>query len=603
MKYNVAMPKKQKRPQQSPPKCAVEPGRETNLNEVFALLGVIILGLAVFGRCATYDYVLYDDPNIIFNNPHVMSGLSLKNIYWALTNPNFGLYQPLPTISFMIDRELFGDWAGGFHLMTLLWHLLCACALFMTLKRLLNNFPVALAVALLFTAHPVQAMTVNWIAARNEIMPAFFMLLSIEAYRRYATKRGYGAYGASLVFMLLAVMSKQGAIMLPALLLLLDYWPLRRIEINFFKIGGAARAALPLLLEKTPWFALTGLGVFFAFFGKTQFNVLDRNTLMSPLDNMGFALTAYVRYLFHLLYPFRYVTAYSPSTDWITPPVVLGAALVLTAISGVALLLHARRPYLIVGWGWFVLSLLPVCGLVRFASESIALRYLYAPAIGLYLMVAFLIYEIYCPNAAQSGKNDAVAAGAPDGYKKIIGSLVFILAVLCFWQSGFWRDSETLAWRALAATNDTNAIAHNHLGHIRVHQGRHQEAEKHMRAAMELEPQISIYTFNYAVLLLLLGRHQESLDLLAPIVAKQPDNAQVISQYGAALAGLQRFEEARKYLERTLEIEPDNASALYNLATVLIQQEKRQAAKKHLQTLLKLRPSNRQAKALLDSIE
>ena len=571
--------------------------------EIMAVALIITLGIIVYGRCVTYDYVLYDDPNVIFKNPNVLSGFSPSGVYWALTNPNFGLYQPLPTISYMIDREFFGDWAGGYHLVTLFWHLVCAVTLFLVLLRLFNNFPVALMASLLFTIHPVQAMVVNWIIARNEIMVTLFALLSVEFYRQYAMKKDYCAAAFSLSFMLMAFMCKQGIVLLPAVLLVLDYWPLKRIEIKFDDFKKTLGAAVRLALEKLPWIAISGIGVFLAFFGKTQFHILDKNSLMSPLDNLGFAFVAYIRYMYHLLYPVHYVTAYSTATDWLTLWMAAGAFVILITITLTTLFYYKRRPYLLVGWVWFVLLLLPVSGLVRYNSESIALRYLYAPAIGLYLLVAFGLYDLCSTKKAISAPEEGIKRTSPRAFKIIAAILVLLLAALCFWQSGFWKNSEVLAQRAIVATGDNNAIAHNHLADIRIRQKLYGLAEMHMRKAMELEPDIKAYTHNYAVLLIRQERYQEAHDLLAPIVSENMHMVSIVSQYGSVLLALKQLEKAREYLEKAVEMEPNHVPAVFNLAFCLVQQNEKEKARQYLERVLELQPDHAKARVLLDSIQ
>ncbi|MCK5862951.1 MAG: tetratricopeptide repeat protein [Candidatus Hydrogenedentes bacterium] len=578
-------------------------GKSGRSREIAALIAIVVIGLAVYGRCVTYEHVLYDDPNIIFDNPHINSGLSIENIGWAFTTPNFGLYSPLPGMTFMLDSNLFGDWAGGFHFMTMAWHLLCACTLFIVLLRLLRNFPVALLTALLFTVHPVQAMTVNWIQARNVIMPAFFLLLSIEAYRRFTEDRSWKACAASLCFMLLAFLSKQGSVLLPAVLLMLDYWPLRRLRIDLRNIAETVRRAIGLILEKIPWMAMSGVGIFLAFVGKNQFDVLDKNAITSPLNNLGFSFTAYIRYLFHLLYPVNYITSYSRISEDISLWMMLAAFVVLILITCLLLFFYARRPYLIVGWTWFVLLLLPLSGLLRYNFESIALRYVYTPAIGLYLLTAFLLYEVFLPGAANAEAGEHEGDVAPMGFKITAVVLVGVLVVLCFWQSGFWRDTKTLAQRAVAVTDNTNAIAQNHLGHIATEQGRIRLAEVHFREAMKIEPGVHAHIYNYAAALIRQQRYQDALNILDTILKESMDFSSITSQYGAALVGLERYEEADKYLERALEIGPDCVPALFNLALSLYRQHKNEEVIPLLKHVLEVQPSHKKARVLLDLLK
>ncbi len=579
------------------------PRPSTWQRDAFALAIVIGLGLLVYGRCATFESTLYDDPQIIFENPHVMSGLTFDSVYWAFTEPNLGLYMPLPTVSFMLDRNLFGDWAGGYHFMTLLWHLLCTCTFYLVMQRLFHHFPAVFAATLLVAVHPVQAMTVNWVSARNEIMPAFFVLLSIEAYRRYALGASRRAYCLSLGFMLLGLFSKQGPVMLPAALFLLDYWPLKRMELSLRAPWTSVRSIARRIPEKLPFFLLSGVGVFFAFYGKTDFGVLDRNTLTSPIDNLGFAMVSFVRYLGHLVYPVRYIMAFSFTTDYLAAWMSLAAATLLIAVTLAVLTQYRTRPYLMVGWGWFCLFLLPVSGLVRYATESIALRYLYAPGMGLYLLTGFALYEGALRIARRRDVDLQTTVPAPPvGFWAVVAVLTAVLAALCFWQSGFWRDSESLAWRALAVTNNQNAMAHNHLGVIRERQGRPEQAFMHFRDSTQLEPTSRTYRYNFANVLIRREQYQEALELLEPIMPNNQRYVPVLNLYGAALVGLNRAEEGIPYFERCLEIEPRYVPALYNMGFSLLVLERKSEARPYFERALAVQPTHRSAKLALEHL-
>jgi len=581
------------------------------------LILLCALCLVVYGRCATFEHTLYDDPNIIFENEHVQQGLTLESIRWAFTTPNFGLYMALPTLTFLIDRDLFGDWDGGYHLSTLFWHLLCVASFYLVMRRLTGAFAPVLAASLLVAVHPVQAMTINWISARNEIIPPVFMLWSIDFYRQ-GTLTGVSGfdrkrlrlYGASLLLMLLGLLSKQGIVLLPVVLLLLDYWPLQRITLQPDKPLQTLNRMLRLSLEKIPWFLLSVIGVGLAFYGKMNFGAFEDETLQSPLNNIGFSAVSFVRYLFHLVYPERYLMAYS-AFQW-TPAwwMVAGSVLLLGSITATAFYLLWRQPWMIVFWAWFVCFLLPVSGLVRYASESIALRYLYAPGMGIYLLVAFGLFSLiqrFLKPPRPSGKTPSNEKKSKAGkmgevisqkekVPPLFWSIVAVLTIACaaqaYRQSGFWRNAQSIAERSLVVSGGTNALAHNHLSVLFERQGQQAKYFAHSKAAFDLEPGRSAWRANYATALGRRGQYRECLEITEPLLKTLPDSVMANNLYGLALTGLGRYEEALPYLEKAVSIEPRYVPAQYNLGACLEQLGRLEEALSHYEQALAEQPGH-----------
>ncbi|HDP33987.1 MAG TPA: hypothetical protein ENN29_02635, partial [Candidatus Hydrogenedentes bacterium] len=311
--------------------------------QVMAL--VALLCVVTFGHNITFTFIPVDLPQMIFENEHIMTGPTWENIKWAFTEPNLALYQPLPNLTFMIDSQLFGYWPGGYHSVTLLWHIACTWLFFWVMLRLVKNFPVVWVATLLMAVHPVQLSVVSTTGSRNEVMQAVFMLLSVDAYRRYATEQSRRAYWCSVLFMGLGLLCKQIIVMLPVVLLLLDYWPLRRIEISFRRLGATCRAAVNLAVEKAPFFALSFMGAFLAFYGKMQYDQIRYHVMRLTIpDAIYFVITGYARYLGHLAAPYRlsYFEAYAEQQYlWL----FLASVATLTVISVVSLVLLWKRPY------------------------------------------------------------------------------------------------------------------------------------------------------------------------------------------------------------------------------------------------------------------
>jgi tetratricopeptide (TPR) repeat protein len=325
-----------------------------------------------------------------------------------------------------------------------------------------------------------------------------------------------------------------------------------------------------------------------------------------------------------------------------------GSALLLFTLTALALWQLWRRPWIIVCWGWFVCFLLPVSGLVRYAAESIALRYLYAPGMGLYLLAGFGLYELTrrigrihgdshplsSPKkyAASNRKPDkgvimgitgdsrpllplqkrlgnitqpdtgVIIGDCPRLFWTVTAALVMVSSGLAFRQSGFWKDSETLAQRALAVTSGQNAMAHIHLGVIRNRQGLRQQGFAHLQKCMELEPERNMWRANYATALNQLGRYNETLTVVKPILDQQPDSVVLLNLYGGALTGLLRFEEAMTYLERALTIEPRHVPSLYNYGVCLQHTGRKDEARDYFERALEVQPTHQMAKKALEEL-
>jgi protein O-mannosyl-transferase len=567
--------------------------------EYQAMALIAALCIVVFGRNITFTYILVDLPKMIFENPHIITGLSWENLWWAFTQPNLALYQPLPNLTFMLESHLFGGWPGGYHSMTLLWHIACMCLFLWVMMRLTNNFTVVFSATLLMAVHPVQTLVVSQIAPRNEIMQAFFMLLSIEAYRRYVQKGSYKAYLCSVVLMGLGLLCKQIIVMLPVVLLLLDYWPFHRIEISFRNFRNTTRNALVLVAEKAPWFAVSLLGVFFAFYGKMQYDQIRYHvSKLTVPDAVYFIITGYARYLGHLLYPVRisYFEVYGEERIlWF----FLVSATVLFLITVTSIYWLWKRPYLIVGWLWFVALLFPVSGVIRYMLESIALRYLYAPAMGVYITVFLGLYELVRrlqpdkepesqPAETQNTNHDKM----PQWYWIGVGLATAILATLAFWQNGFLRDTESGVMRMQKVTGDRSAMGHGVLAVIRFEQERIEEAEEHFQRALEIQPEGHVFRYKYAGALYAHEKYQKVIEVMKPAVEDVPDAFEYLELYALGLMATGRLPEARKHLEKALEIQSNQVSLLQNLAYCLILQGNYKDAQPYLEKGLRLDPES-----------
>ncbi|MCK5862953.1 MAG: tetratricopeptide repeat protein [Candidatus Hydrogenedentes bacterium] len=556
---------------------------------------IAALCFIVFGYNITFSHFQFDVPQMIFENPHINTGLSWENIQWVFTTPNLALYQPLPDLTFMLESQFFGNWSGGYNTMTLLWHIACMCLFLRVMTRLTHNFTVIFAATLLLAVHPVQTLIVSQMAPRNEIMQAFFMLLSIDAYRRYVEKGSYPAYAFSLVCMAVGLLCKQVIVILPVALLLLDYWPFKRIDLSFQDFRQTLRTAGKLILEKMPWFSVSLLGIFLAFYGKTQYDQINYHvSRLSLSDSIYAVITGYARYLGHLLYPVRvsYFETYGQIHYlWFF---LLSAAVLLTITIGV-FIGRKKYPYLIIGWCWFIAFLFPVSGVVPYMIEAISLRYLYIPAMGLAIAVSMGWYTISRPRKTEGETEKLSKTGQeimPSRYWVSIAIVTALLSVLAFWQNTFLRDTESIVQRMQELADGKNTMGHNALAIVRMKQKRYEEAEEHYRRCVELQPKTYIYRLYYGRLLNQAKKYQEQMDILAPAVEAFPDDPAYLELYGVGLLETGRVRQAEVCFRHGLRCVPDAPAMMQNLAYSLILQGKYSEAISFLENVLQVEPNN-----------
>ena len=480
-------------------------------------------------------FVDYDDDVYVTANTHVQSGLTLAGMVWSLGSTAGGNYwHPLTWLSHMLDCQIFGLRPWGHHLTSVLFHSANTVLLFVVLRRMTKATWRSLLVAALFGLHPLRVESVAWVAERKDVLSAFFGLLAIIFYVRYAEGRRQEAEGRmpqpatrnpqlaaspspsairhppsaifcllSLGFFTLGLMSKPMLVTLPFVLLLLDYWPLRRLQ----RLTPAQPSPLPpqpstvwrLLVEKLPFFVFAaGTSVAASWVQKGA----GVTAVGLPLGaRAGNALVAYSRYLGKLIWPVKLAVLYPHPIYWPAETVAL-AVLLLLAVTVFVLALGRRHPYLRVGWFWFVGTLVPVIGLVQAGAQSMADRYTYLPMIGLLVMLVWGAHEL-----TRQWRYRVIAwAGAA------VAMTVCCLA-LTRQQIGYWKDTETLFRHALAVTRD-NAIAHLKLGTTLSDQGRFEEAISELHEAIRLKPDDSDSHNNLGAAL---GRQGRLDEAIAPI--------------------------------------------------------------------------------------
>jgi len=574
-------------------------------------LALALVTLAAYLPATRHGFVLYDDPEYLTQNRVVQAGLTLRGMRWAFTTFQGNLWIPLSWLSHMLDCEWFGVDPGAHHLVSALWHAANAALLFLVLRRMTGFvWPSAFAAAL-FAWHPLRVESVAWAAERKDVLSGLFFLLALGAYGRFAQGGGPlpsamadpGAKGPngqppcsvsppafsifyflSLASFACGLMSKPMLVTFPLLLLLLDFWPLRRCELPPWP-GWRRREAEPawrrglnrLLLEKVPFLALsvvvcvvTALASRGRAVGTEHYGLIDR---------AGNALAAYGSYLGKILVPVNLAIVY-PLPARVPWGRAAAAAGVLALITALVWRARVQRPWWLIGWAWFVGTLVPVIGLVQVGTQALADRFTYLPFIG--LAMALGCDGAFWARRWRLNPGLVVAAAA-------------VVLVLCLAgterQLRFWSSDERLFERALAVTAD-NPVAHANLGVALEQQGRRGEARAHYEAALELMPSLAQVHNNLANLLDEAGETNAALSHFLVARRLQPDAPLVRANYGSMLVKLGRFDEAAAEFEAAARLSPGDPRPFYLMGKALLRQGRPAEAVGRLQRALELDPND-----------
>jgi Flp pilus assembly protein TadD len=537
------------------------------------------------------NFITLDDFSYIAKNPQVIQGLTPRTALWALTSTEDGNWYPLRRLSHLVDVSLFGLDARGHHLVSVGWHAAAALLLFLALHRMTGRRWRSFVVAGLFAAHPLQVESVAWAAERSNVQTGFFFALTLLLWARYARRPSWGRYGAVLCSCALGLTAKPMLMTLPFLLLLLDLWPLGRLS----KPGAPPwRIAAPLLgrrlLEKAPLFALAAASGAMAVFAHRQLGALPTFESLPLSSRLANAALSFWRYLGKLLWPADLAVFYPHPGAGIPAGPVWAAALLLAAATALALLSARRRPWLAAGWLWYAGTLAPMSGIVQFGLHAMADRFVYLPAIGIFLAFVWTVAEDF-PAPLRRPALLAPLAGAA------LAALGAVSAV----QTGYWKDSETLFRHALAVTRENWMIRHS-LGVGLAEAGRHEEAIVNYREAVRIQPKFADFRYNMGGSLAALGRHEEAVEqyrAAVPLVAPSsgalgPEDAlraaSIQYNLGISLFRLGRRDEAAAAFREAIRLRPDNAAAWFNLGSVMASLGRRVESSASYREAVRLRP-------------
>ena len=445
--------------------------------------------LALYWQVKEHEFITYDDYEYIVQNPLVVSGIKLSNLGHAFTTAHASNCHPLTWISHMLDAELFGMNPAGHHLSNLALHIAATLLLFLFLRQTTGAIWRSFLVAALFAVHPLHVESVAWTAERKDVLSALFWMLTLLAYRRYAANPRVTAYLLTLVLFVMGLLSKPMVVTLPFVLLLLDFWPLGRL--NPMKLKAR------LLLEKVPFLLLSLASSLLTFFVQRQWGAVMEQIPLS--DRITNAMTSYMAYLLKTFWPHDLAFYYPHPLDSTPLWKITGAVAAIGMITWISVRTYRTLPFLAVGWFWYLGTMIPVIGIVQVGGHGMADRYTYLPLIGIFIALSW--------SAAHLAERWRVLRRALPAF--FLCSLL-ALSIHTWHYVGTWKDSITVYSHAIRATSG-NFLAHNNLGNVLARQGKLLEAEHHLREALRLNPANALAQNNLGMVLVLQGRAEEGV--------------------------------------------------------------------------------------------
>jgi FOG: TPR repeat len=546
----------------------------------------------VFGQTVHYEFVNFDDDIYVYENLRITSGLTLQGIRWAFSHSYCYYWAPLPALSHMLDCQLYGFSPGSHHLVSVLLHGATAVLLFLVFREMTGALWRSAFVAVVFAIHPLRVESVAWITERKDVLSGLFFVLTLGAYVSYV--RNLGGKGSQARYLVVAFLFAMGLmskppslVMLPLVLLLLDFWPLSRF-------GQPVSAGTPaerirgkdsfsvlkgLVIEKIPLFAVSAVSC--------AVTILTANTVPVEQRSIGArlanAIVSYTAYLGQTFYPADLAVFYPFPASGIPSWKILSSLVLLASVTVGVFVLRRSQRYLVVGWLWYLGMLIPMIGLIQVGAQARADRFTYLPQIGLLLLIAWAMGDL-----CASLRHRCAVLGA--------GALMAVAALMAcaHLQASHWKNSESL-WRHILACTSSNNVAHNNLGTALLQMGRVDEAAIHFQKALEVQPQYAEARNNLGNVFFQKGRIDEAVADYQRALEINPKLP--LARYNLGVAFLQkgRVSEAAGHFQGALQIEPDFVKAHYNLGITLVQLGRVSEAIGHYNKALEINPNYAEA--------
>ncbi len=582
-------------PDRDPGGSADEPAPEAapagdRIATVLAVVVPVIVAIAYLPVLRN-GFLNYDDDLLVTDNPMVNPGLTIEGIKWAFTQTHRSNWLPVSWLSHMVDCSLFALNAWGHHLTSLVLHIANTILLFGFIRRISGSLWTGAIAAALFGVHPIHVESVAWVAERKDVLSAFFWLLTCHAYLRYVNDRDIRSYFLAMVLLGVGLMAKPMLVTLPFVLLLLDFWPLRRmafgpsLRVTRAESGGlfanVAQASFGrLILEKLPFFGLAVAACVITFLAQKGGGAVEKIAHTPIGMRMANALYSYLIYLLKMAVPHGLSVFVPHPRDAMPAMVVIGAAVLLIGVTAAVLYFARRCPFLPVGWFWYLGTLVPVIGIIQVGAQGHAYRYTYIPMIGIYIMLTLGLPPLF--RRFRLGPPLLAAAAA---------TAVLVLAATTWCHTGYWRNNETLYTYALSVTED-NYLAHSNLAAHLMGEERHAEAIPHAQAALRIRAAYASAQRNLGLCYLHTERYDEAIGELTKALIIHPRKADIHYNLAIALTRTGRSVEAAQHYALVLDDRPDDIVVLMAAAALYSENKETDKTIECLERVLVLEPTN-----------
>ncbi len=528
-------------------------------------LFLVVTTCAVYWQVVTFDYVDYDDPAYVSENPRVLQGLNPENIRWALTANVVANWHPVTLLSLLLDSTIFGPQPWGFHLTNLLLHLACSVLLFLLMVRCTKLIWASFIVAIAFALHPLHVESVAWISERKDVLSIFFWMLTMLFYCQYVQNKKNVSYLLALLFFAFGLMSKPMLVTLPCVLLLWDYWPLERMDVlssqSLNPVQLESKKPLKfLVLEKTPFIILSAIICVVTIFAQKK--TLMSFEAFSFKERLFNALVSYVNYIAKMFYPTNLAVFYPHPQDTLQLYKVIISVIILFSVSLTAVLLGRRRKYFLIGWLWYLGTLVPVIGLVQVSEQAMADRYTYIPYTGLFIILAWGIYDFF--KTRKNVKRTLI----------VIALLISAILMVCsFRQASYWKNTYTLFTHALEVTSEKDLV-YNQLGVYFAANNKTEKAFEYFNSSLKIRPNDKYAHYNLGKLFFEQGKTDQAIEKFEQVLRLKSDDINDVKTYNLlAQAFLQqnKISQAIAVCQHGLDSHPD-AYKLHNLLGILFSQ-------------------------------